>query len=63
MVRADLSALQQPPRAWAERTHNVRRYTKLSAGRHFAPIEQPTILAADIRAFFADTSLGGAPSL
>jgi pimeloyl-ACP methyl ester carboxylesterase len=44
--------LQQPPRAWAERTHNVQRYTEMAAGGHFAPVEQPTLLAADIREFF-----------
>ncbi|MHA6694940.1 epoxide hydrolase family protein [Homoserinimonas sp. A520] len=46
--------LQQPPRAWAERSHNVRRYTKLAAGGHFAPIEQSAILSDDIRAFFTE---------
>lgn len=46
--------LQQPPRAWAEHTHNVRRYTRMAAGGHFAPVEQPAILAADIREFFTE---------
>ncbi len=44
--------LQQPPLAWAERTHNVQRYTKMAAGGHFAPTEQAAILTADIREFF-----------
>ncbi|HTN59378.1 MAG TPA: alpha/beta hydrolase [Protaetiibacter sp.] len=47
--------LQQPPRAWAERTHNVQRYTRMPVGGHFAPVEQPALLAADIREFFAGT--------
>jgi pimeloyl-ACP methyl ester carboxylesterase len=47
--------LQQPPRAWAERTHNVQRYTRMPAGGPFAPVEQPALLAADIREFFAGT--------
>jgi pimeloyl-ACP methyl ester carboxylesterase len=46
--------LQQPPRAWAERTHNVQRYTKMAAGGHFAATEQPAILTADIREFFTE---------
>jgi pimeloyl-ACP methyl ester carboxylesterase len=48
--------LQQPPLAWAERTHNVQRYTKLPAGGHFAPVEQPTVLSADIREFFTEVA-------
>jgi hypothetical protein len=36
----------------AKRTHNVQRYTKMAAGGHFAQMEQPAILAADIREFF-----------
>ncbi len=44
--------LQQPPIAWAKRTHNVQRYTKMAAGGHFAPMEQPASLTADIREFF-----------
>lgn len=46
--------LSQPPREWAERTYNVTRYTTMPAGGHFAPHEEPDLLAADIRAFFAD---------
>ena len=46
--------LQQPPLAWAKRTHNIQRYTKMAAGGHFAPVEQPDILAADIREFITE---------
>jgi len=45
--------LQKPPREWAERTHDIRRYTVFDAGGHFAPIESAPSLAADIREFFA----------
>jgi pimeloyl-ACP methyl ester carboxylesterase len=45
---ADIS---QPPRTWAERTHNVVHYVRASRGGHFAPIEVPDLLAADIRSF------------
>jgi pimeloyl-ACP methyl ester carboxylesterase len=41
----------QVPRSWAERTHNVVRYTIMPRGGHFAPIEEPELLAADIAAF------------
>lgn len=40
--------LAQPPRSWAERSHNVVRYTRMPRGGHFAAIEQPNLLAADI---------------
>jgi pimeloyl-ACP methyl ester carboxylesterase len=43
-----------PPRAWAERAYNIRRWTLMPAGGHFAALEEPAALAADIRAFFRD---------
>jgi pimeloyl-ACP methyl ester carboxylesterase len=42
-----------PPREWAERLYNVRRWTPMPSGGHFAPAEQPDRLARDIAAFFA----------
>ena len=44
--------LTQPPRSWAERTYNVERYTKMPRGGHFAPHEEPDLLAIDVREFF-----------
>ena len=44
--------LSHPPREWAERFFNVRRWSEFSRGGHFAALEQPAELAADIRAFF-----------
>ena len=44
--------INRPPREWAERTHNVQRWTEMPRGGHFAAMEQPTLLAEDIRAFF-----------
>ena len=41
-----------PPREWAERTHNVVRWTEMPRGGHFAAMEEPELLAEDIRAFF-----------
>ncbi len=41
-----------PPREWVERGYNVQRWTELPRGGHFAAMEQPELLAADIREFF-----------
>jgi pimeloyl-ACP methyl ester carboxylesterase len=43
-----------PPREWAERLYDVRRWTRMPEGGHFAPAEQPRLLARDIAAFFAE---------
>jgi pimeloyl-ACP methyl ester carboxylesterase len=42
-----------PPREWAERLYDVRRWTPMPRGGHFAPAEEPERLARDIVAFFA----------
>ena len=44
--------INRPPREWAERTHNVQRWTEMPRGGHFAALEEPQLLAEDIRAFF-----------
>jgi pimeloyl-ACP methyl ester carboxylesterase len=41
-----------PPREWAERVYDVRRWTEMPRGGHFAAMEEPALLAEDIRAFF-----------
>jgi microsomal epoxide hydrolase len=41
-----------PPRAWAERVYDIRRWTVMPAGGHFAALEEPEALAEDVRAFF-----------
>jgi pimeloyl-ACP methyl ester carboxylesterase len=43
--------LTHPPRSWAERTYSVVQYTEMPRGGHFAPHEEPELLAADITAF------------
>jgi pimeloyl-ACP methyl ester carboxylesterase len=40
-----------PPRSYVERGYNVTRWTEFARGGHFAAIEEPQALAADIRAF------------
>jgi pimeloyl-ACP methyl ester carboxylesterase len=41
-----------PPREWVERGYNVQRWTDMPRGGHFAALEEPELLAEDIRAFF-----------
>ena len=40
-----------PPREFAERTLNVQHWTEMPKGGHFAALEQPELLAEDIRKF------------
>ena len=40
------------PREWAERQFNVLRWTDMPRGGHFGEMEEPDLLADDIRAFF-----------
>ncbi|GAC1353786.1 MAG: epoxide hydrolase [Ktedonobacteraceae bacterium] len=42
------------PREWAERWFNVQRWTAMPRGGHFAALEEPELLAEDIRTFFHD---------
>ncbi|RUW36998.1 MAG: epoxide hydrolase [Mesorhizobium sp.] len=44
--------LPMPPRSWVERVFDVARWTEMPAGGHFAALEQPELLAHEIRAFF-----------
>jgi len=41
-----------PPREWAERFFNVKRWTEMPRGGHFAAMEEPELLAADLREWF-----------
>jgi pimeloyl-ACP methyl ester carboxylesterase len=42
-----------PPRAWAARVYtDLRRWTEMKSGGHFAALEEPDALAADVREFF-----------
>jgi pimeloyl-ACP methyl ester carboxylesterase len=40
------------PRAWAERYYNVTHWSEFAVGGHFAALERPDELAADLRTFF-----------
>ena len=43
-----------PPRSQAAKTYDIVQWTKMKAGGHFAALEQPELLLADMRRFFAD---------
>ncbi len=44
----------RPPRSWAERVYNIRRWTVMPSGGHFAALEEPQALVDDLRAFFRE---------
>jgi pimeloyl-ACP methyl ester carboxylesterase len=44
--------IENPPRSWAERTYIVERWTRMPRGGHFAALEEPELLARDLREFF-----------
>ena len=44
--------MSRPPREWAQRAYDVRRWTEMPRGGHFAAWEEPELLAQDVRSFF-----------
>jgi microsomal epoxide hydrolase len=44
--------ISQPPREWAERFFHVERWTEMPRGGHFAAMEEPELLAEDLRTWF-----------
>ena len=40
-----------PPRSYVDRLFNIKRWTKMNKGGHFAAIEQPDLLVNDIIEF------------
>lgn len=46
-----------PVRHLAERDDNIVRFTDLPRGGHFAAMEQPELVADDIKAFFATSAV------
>src|SRR5579872_758458 len=44
--------IAMPPRALAERGYNIVRWTAMPRGGHFAAMEEPELLAQDLREFF-----------
>ena len=43
--------LSWPPRSYAERIYNIKQWTEMPRGGHFAALEQPDLLIEDIRIF------------
>lgn len=41
-----------PPKEWAMRNLNITRFTTIPSGGHFTAMEEPELLAEEIRAFF-----------
>ncbi len=44
--------ISKPPKEWGERSYDVRRWTEMTSGGHFAALEEPQLLAEEVRAFF-----------
>jgi pimeloyl-ACP methyl ester carboxylesterase len=44
--------MPSPPAEWVARGYNLQRWTIMPRGGHFAAMEEPELLAEDIRAFF-----------
>ena len=40
------------PRKWVEARYNVRQWTEMPRGGHFAAMEEPELLVNDVRKFF-----------
>ena len=45
--------LYNAPRAWAELSYNITHWSTFESGGHFAALERPNEMAADLRTFFA----------
>jgi len=41
-----------PPKKWAEQNLNITRWTRMPRGGHFTAMEEPELLADDIRSFY-----------
>ena len=50
--------IARPPREWAERSFNLKRWTEMDKGGHFAALEEPEMLVEDIRSFFRPLRTG-----
>ncbi|MBV1881734.1 MAG: epoxide hydrolase [Pseudomonadales bacterium] len=46
--------IMHPPRVWAEQTYNIQQWNEMDKGGHFAALEQPQLLAEDIRKLTAN---------
>lgn len=58
MVPAGVAAFPDPvfsppPQSHVRKTYNIVHWTQMPVGGHFAALEQPDLLLADMRRFFA----------
>ena len=44
--------VSKPKKEWAEKEYNISRWTVMPSGGHFAALEEPKLLAEDVREFF-----------
>jgi hypothetical protein len=52
-VALTMEKVQRVPREWVERVYtDIRHWTEFDRGGHFLAMEEPELLAADIREFF-----------
>ena len=51
-VAAFPAEISRPPKEWGERSYNLQRWTPMPRGGHFAALEEPQLLAEDVREFF-----------
>jgi pimeloyl-ACP methyl ester carboxylesterase len=61
-VAVFLNEVVLQPKRWAERYYNLKRWSIFPTGGHFAPMEEPAALIADISAFFRPLRGGDPPS-
>jgi pimeloyl-ACP methyl ester carboxylesterase len=45
-----------PPRSLLEKTYDIVHWTDMESGGHFAALEEPDLMLADLRAFIATVS-------
>jgi len=50
--------VMRPPRRWVQHFYNVKRWSEMPSGGHFAALEEPMEFVEELRAFFYD-DLGG----
>ena len=51
-VAAFPAEIIRPPRRWAEPRYDLRQWTEMPRGGHFAAFEEPELLVEDVRSFF-----------
>jgi microsomal epoxide hydrolase len=49
---------KMPPRSFVEKVYNVRRWSEMPSGGHFAALEEPKLFIKDLRSFARDLRQG-----